>query len=661
MDWIAGLVLIGLIVYLMRQLSPRRAARTESPPPPSVTVSLSTSAGPSTLATPRVGTIKAVGATNYWVLNPEADAPVTVSAADRTQAEALKRLLDRGFQEYGGDYDRELTAFLLRTNVRWGELDTYLERARVLYRKSVDAQRRASPEWADAGERDREDLLQSFRQSAIASLDVRPYADLVTLLEDEPTDATLDDALIAEYGFEPIALYLRNAHRMDHVFTVPADAREREMWERLDTLGLAARGTAIPIADILAQWTLKDMNALGAEAGLSIFRRKTPAIEALVALPDIQRRVGAKIAWRELFQLRPLPEKYQHLELATLSRSWRYAREVADLLKRDYTTAGHATQNRKMQETLKVSYWELLPAPDACPACQRAAQARYHSSIVLGTPLHPGCRCVANAAWRERVSGTLQRKAPICELAARTTNRSASSTPSKSTADIRTVGLEAQKRSTAGKAQFALSDGFEGTVEEIALHFYEQQGWRGVWTENHFWWMALALLFWDVYFADVPGAWDPMLRQTGVAADMPRDLFQPEFFANRAPLIKARLAALQTADVVAELSRIHREQYGKPCRIIEGWDRFGLPVLQAVLARMPRAALLQLLHRLLQDFNHHRRGLPDLVLYRDAAVAFIEVKGPRDKVTPEQETWLCLLQEWGLEVWVTRVNDSQTN
>lgn len=78
-----------------------------------------------------------------------------------------------------------------------------MARARVLYRKSVDAQRRASAEWADAGERDREDLLQSFRQSAIASLDVRPYADLVTLLEDEPTDATLDDALIAEYGLSP--------------------------------------------------------------------------------------------------------------------------------------------------------------------------------------------------------------------------------------------------------------------------------------------------------------------------------------------------------------------------------------------------------------------------------------------------------------------------
>ncbi|NJL17665.1 MAG: hypothetical protein HC938_11190, partial [Nitrospira sp.] len=225
---------------------------------------------------------------------------MTVAGVDRPTAETLQGLLHRGYQEFSSDYRRELMAFLLRTNVRWGELETYVERACAIYRQSLDEQQRTSSEWAQAGERDREDLLTEFRQVAIKALDMRPFADLTVLLEDAPSDAQLDDALLAEYGFEALELYLRSYGEY-RVVKVAADSRDRETFERLVELELARRGTAIPIRNILGQWTLKDMNEIAAEIGLSAFRRKAPAIDALAAVPDIQTRLGARMAWREFF------------------------------------------------------------------------------------------------------------------------------------------------------------------------------------------------------------------------------------------------------------------------------------------------------------------------------------------------------------------------
>ena len=144
------------------------------------------------------GEVKAVGETGWYLLNPDTNCPITVTAVDRPTAEALQGLLHRGYQGFSSAYRRELMSFLLRTNVRWGELETYLERARPIYRRSIDEQKRISPEWDQAGERDREDLLTQFRQIAIRVLDVRPSADLTVLLEDAPSDAQLDDALLAE-------------------------------------------------------------------------------------------------------------------------------------------------------------------------------------------------------------------------------------------------------------------------------------------------------------------------------------------------------------------------------------------------------------------------------------------------------------------------------
>jgi hypothetical protein len=620
MDMAVVLALISLVGFIGYSLFRGRPPAVENAHP-GVKFSVSLSTKPSPSVTPPRGAVKAVGQTGWYLLNPDTNRPMTVAGVDRPTAETLQGLLHRGYQEFSSDYRRELMAFLLRTNVRWGELETYLERACASYRQSLDEQQRTSSEWTQAGERDREDLLTEFRQVAIKALDVRPFADLTVLLEDAPSDAQLDDALLAEYGFEALELYL-HSYGEYRVVKVAADSRDRETFERLVELELARRGTAIPIRNILGQWTLKDMNEIAAGIGLSAFRRKAPAIDALTAVPDIQTRLGARMAWRELFQLLPLSEKYRHVDLMVLGRSWRYAREVLELMRSTYVSSGWETHHQANWDQMagqKPAYWTLSAAPDACPACARAAQVGYRGECVPRTPLHLGCRCTASAHYDQpRSDLTLACNSPSCELlpnSGLSSNKLEEVPPQHPS--IRMVTIMGVKRSRSGKARFALPDGYEGTVEEITLHYYAQEGWRGVWAENHLWWMVMALLFWDVYFEDLPGAWDPILQQTGLVADMPRDLFQTEFYTRRAALITARMNRLNDCDLATELTTAYQNHYGTPCRPIERWDEYPLPVLQDVIARSSRKLVLRVLHRLLENFTEHRRGLPDLVLVKD--------------------------------------------
>jgi len=208
-----------------------------------------------------------------------------------------------------------------------------------------------------------------------------------------------------------------------------------------------------------------------------------------------------------------------------------------------------------------------------------------------------------------------------------------------------TIHLRAQKISRRGKARFRLSDGFEGFVEEVTIHHLETQGWQCLWSENQFWWTVMALLFWDVLFARLEGVWNAEFGEfPSRLQDMPQDLFRPEFYPRRQVIIERRLEELKTVDITADLTKLYSLHYEKPCRPIEDWHKFSLTDLLNVAQVIPREVLLAVVHRLLGNFNENRRGLPDLFLWSTDSVAFAEVKGPGDNLSPNQLAWFQFLK-----------------
>jgi hypothetical protein len=620
---------------------------------------------------PSTGPVTPLGQTGGWFLNPASDYPLTVFGLTRAQSEELKALLDRGYTESPYSHAKQVMAFLLRSNARWGELEDYINRFKPLYLKDIAAQQRSSAEWTTAGEKDREDLLAEFRERAIQKLDVRPYCDLQTLFDFSSIDATMDDPLLERFGFDAMQLYLRHATRTNTVRVVSVEHSDRAGFEQLVALGLTRRGTDIPMAEILQQLKLKEMAQLVADLAPPSFRRKSEAIAFLLTVPDIEARVGKVIAFRELFQLLPLPVEFVHLNVTDLATAWRYAHTVAELMQRTYVFGGRAAQSREQVLSMARTgplYWTISTADNVttCPCCLRAASVAYSKQAAPHLPLHPGCRCVVLVHFSEPLlQQETSNRAPVCKmpivLPPVPSPRQASAIISSNVPDRpwSTVTIHAMKLSAKGKARFRTPAGFEGYVEQIALHHFQREGWQGVWGENYLWWMIMALLFWDIYFAPIEGAFEPLLLQAGIPQDMPKDLFQREFFSRRESLIRTRAEALSTMNLQEVLTQAHAQHLGKPCRPIERWDKFTLTELQQVMANIPQSTVLPLMLRLLQDFNNNRRGLPDLVLWKVGNHAFAEIKGPGDMLSEPQKNWLSALQTWGAQAILVNVASAE--
>lgn len=57
------------------------------------------------------------------------------------------------------------------------------------------------------------------------------------------------------------------------------------------------------------------------------------------------------------------------------------------------------------------------------------------------------------------------------------------------------------------------------------------------------------------------------------------------------------------------------------------------------------------------DSRRSHKGWPDLVLCRSPEILFVELKGEKTRVTPEQTQWLTALTACGLETYLWRPSD----
>lgn len=370
---------------------------------PKITVSISTSS--SQIENPDTGSITSTG--DSYVLNPKSTFPLTISGVDQTTAEKLKKLLEDGYNIGAYAHARTLMPVITRSNLRCKEINDYIKTFKPQYLSKIEDLKQSSQEWTLASEKDREDLLVSFRQQAIEGIDIRPCCNLEVLFECEPADTSIDDALIDRFGFENLQLYLRNSKNLNKIRVIPADHYDRHGFEELVKLGLAIRGTDIPLPNILETLKLKDINDLAVSLNQEPFKRKSKAIEFLLSLPDAQQRASKLIAFRELFQLKPLPGEFSNIELNKISNAWSYAFEIAFLIAHTYTMGGYATRSARQHQKMLaddesfVKGWELVSADDSCPYCKNAALKLYHKNQHPKTPLHIGCRCAVLPKLKE--------------------------------------------------------------------------------------------------------------------------------------------------------------------------------------------------------------------------------------------------------------------
>jgi hypothetical protein len=224
------------------------------------------------------------------------------------------------------------------------------------------------------------------------------------------------------------------------------------------------------------------------------------------------------------------------------------------------------------------------------------------------------------------------------------------------------------------------------SVEELAMqHFCVTEGMDGVHSEGGFLRTLYGILLFDVIF-------DPLVSDAFWSRfqTAPLDLRSSHFYIRRKARVDARIASFEAEgnkghaameDIVRHIWRFH---FGVSASCIQ-WDLLDLDAFVAVMRGIPVRAIKFLLTLFASDLRNWSSGLPDLLLWKrhtpatsatpasdlteglfqdskqqdnthlHTHVKFVEVKGPNDRLSSTQKTWLALLSCLGVDVAVLHV------
>jgi hypothetical protein len=331
---------------------------------------------------------------SYWILNPGAPFELTLMTKDKDLALEVRELLDSEDQRDYKKKDYFVEMFAVN-NLKIKEVEEYKEKYKGQYFNKIQDLIEISTEWEKAGDKDKEDLMKDFREEAIKEIYERADCDLPTLFECEPTNMNIDDELIKTYGFKNIQFYLRNADKLDKVRVIPNDNYSRPIFENLHELGLAYRGYDLPKDEILKTLKLKELNAIAQNPDKE-YKRKNQAIDYILSKNNVDELIGKYISLREIFKLKPLPEKYKNFDLSTLENTWNYHREEVRLLMLTYRNSYYSWRDLKDDEYVKNYKVEPLDKENPCPCAKDLSKKKYSKNKPPRIPYHVGCNCFLN-------------------------------------------------------------------------------------------------------------------------------------------------------------------------------------------------------------------------------------------------------------------------
>ncbi|KAK0463511.1 VRR-NUC domain-containing protein [Desarmillaria tabescens] len=207
--------------------------------------------------------------------------------------------------------------------------------------------------------------------------------------------------------------------------------------------------------------------------------------------------------------------------------------------------------------------------------------------------------------------------------------------------------------SWTGKSLWRGEQNEEVNVETRTLQAYGQWGYKGFHSETRILTTIFGLLFWDVIFADVPGAFETKFQTA------PLDIAEDSFYYARKELIQTRLREIEdgkAAEILERHDRIYRPS--KTWCVGVKWEYPREDVLEIVQC-FKGESLATICHLFCEDYAGRSSGAPDLIVWKpeDRECKFVEVKGPGDRLQENQKLWCDALQRAGVEVHLCHVKD----
>lgn len=331
----------------------------------------------------------------FWILNPGAPFELTILTKDINIAHSIRDLIDD--RNISGD---KLLTLFVENNIKIKEIEEYKIKYQPEYLKTIEELKIKSKEWQLAYEKDKEDLLIGFRKTALKKIYERANCNLQILFEWDCTDYSLDIDLIKAYGFENIEAYIqaRRFNEFQKIMRISNDKQQRPIFENLVKLGLADNGITFPKEEILNILSLKDLNDIAKNSDKE-YKRKNQAIEYIMNLDNLDERIGKHVSLRELFKLKPLPDKFGSVDIEKIIEKWDYYYEVISLLRMTFSDSYYIYKELKDYKDIKNINIVPQPREDMCPCAKDLQKKKFAKYNLPKVPCHVGCDCSLNIEY----------------------------------------------------------------------------------------------------------------------------------------------------------------------------------------------------------------------------------------------------------------------
>ncbi|XP_045471464.1 fanconi-associated nuclease 1-like isoform X1 [Harmonia axyridis] len=191
------------------------------------------------------------------------------------------------------------------------------------------------------------------------------------------------------------------------------------------------------------------------------------------------------------------------------------------------------------------------------------------------------------------------------------------------------------------------------SMEESALKHYEEQHYEGIFYGGRFISILFNLLFWDIIYTHVDGAFISDLQNA------PLDFYGSNFYANRKDKIEEHLRKIGSEWKFDKLETVLKEKWNNLCqeKSIAKWEGFDIKKIIKMVQYINRRYLSDILDKFITDYEIFRNGFPDLFLWKDnegeKECKFVTVQCDK-KLTPNQILWIDHLHKAGVPVEVCK-------
>ncbi|EJD02252.1 uncharacterized protein FOMMEDRAFT_147288 [Fomitiporia mediterranea MF3/22] len=215
---------------------------------------------------------------------------------------------------------------------------------------------------------------------------------------------------------------------------------------------------------------------------------------------------------------------------------------------------------------------------------------------------------------------------------------------------------ERAKERWTGKSLWYGKSGEEVNVETLVLHYYELDGYKGFHSEASIISTIWGLLFWDILFSSVAGAFETPYQSA------PLDIATECFYFARKDAIEERLQEIKDGKA-PEILTTTDDKYRENNTMCVGvrWNDFSKQDLVEIVTCLGGEGLSVICQLFCEDYGGRHSGVPDLIVWRmsDNLAKFVEVKGPGDNLSENQKVWIDVLRQAGVNVEVCRVAERE--